>query len=193
MTRQPANFCRGREISLFFLTEPYTFDERHADGGAEGAESEVDEDEEDEDVGEEEAEGEEEEEEAEGGMDETDDEDEDDTAERMDACGEAPAAAPAGFVYSACPPLETEAEQRALCGRKILAAHILDGATGWYVGTVQCFGVGSSWRQPEATHIVKYSKTETGSRHLDGRVACKLAADNYGRGEWWLLLHAVAS
>ena len=121
MTRQPANFCRGREISLFFLTEPYTFDD--ADGGAEGAESEVDEDEEDEDVGEEEAEGEEEEEEAEGGMDETDDEDEDDTAERMDACGEAPRA---GFVYSACPPLETEAEQRALCGRKILAAHILD-------------------------------------------------------------------
>ena len=58
MTRQPANFCRGREISLFFLTEPYTFDD--ADGGAEGAESEVDKDEEDEDVGEEEAEGEEE-------------------------------------------------------------------------------------------------------------------------------------
>ena len=58
---------------------------------------------------------------------------------------------------------------------------------------VQCFGVGSSWRQPEATHIVKYSKKETGSRHLDGRVACKLAADNYGRGEWWLLLDTVAS
>ena len=41
-------------------------------------------------------------------MDETDDEDEDDTAERMDVCGEAPAAAPAGFVYSVCPPLAGE-------------------------------------------------------------------------------------
>ena len=63
-----------------------------------------------------------------------------------------------------------------------------DGATGWYVGTVQHFGVGSSWRQPDATHIVMYSQKETGTKHLAGRVACKLAADNYGASEWWLLL-----
>ena len=48
----------------------------------------------------------------------------------------------------------------ALCGRKILAAHILDGATGWYMGIVQNFGVGAAWKQPEATHIVVYKKKE---------------------------------
>ena len=84
--------------------------------------------------------------------------------------------------------LANDDEQRTLCGRKILAAHLLDGATGWYVGTVQHFGVGSSWRQPDATHIVIYSQKETGTKQLVGRVACKLAADNYGASEWWLLL-----
>ena len=38
-----------------------------------------------------------------------------------------------------------------------------------------------------------YKKKETGVNSLDGRVACKLAADNYGRGEWWLLLEPVES
>ena len=33
---------------------------------------------------------------------------------------------------------------------------------------------------------------ETGIKELDGRVACKLAADNYGPAEWWLLLVPVA-
>ena len=78
------------------------------------------------------------------------------------------------------------------CGRKILAAHILDGATGWFMGTVQNFGVGASWKQPDATHIVLYKKKETTVKELDGRVACKLAADNYGSSEWWLLLEPVA-
>ena len=81
--------------------------------------------------------------------------------------------------------LANDDEQRALCGRKILAAHLLDV---WYVGTVQHFGMGSSWRQPDATHIVIYSQKETGTKQLVGRVACKLAADNYGASEWWLLL-----
>ena len=49
-------------------------------------------------------------------------------------------------------------------------------------------GVGASWKQSEATHIIRYQKTETGTKDLDGRVACKLAADNYGKSEWWLLL-----
>ena len=61
------------------------------------------------------------------------------------------------------------------------------------MGTVQCFGVGSSWKQPDATHIVYYKKKETGTAHLDGRVACKLAADNYGTSEWWLLLDPLES
>ena len=68
--------------------------------------------------------------------------------------------------------------RRVLCGRRILAAHILDGATGWYIGTVQNFGVGASWKQPDATHIVRYQRKETNTKDLDGRVACKLDADN---------------
>lgn len=100
-----------------------------------------------------------------------------------------------GFVYAPCPPLATESEkeQRALCGRIILAAHILDGATGWYRGKVQNFGVGSSWKQPHATHIVVYTRAQTKTKELEGRVACKLKADNYGAAEWWLLLDPVAS
>ena len=196
---QPAGPRRNRtidgsgddDIRVQGLTQPYTFTD--ADGGAE---SEADEDEDDladvgEGDGEEEAEGEEEEE-AEDGMEESGDEEDDDTAARMADCGVAPPTPPTGFVYAPCPPLATEAEQRALTGRKILTAHLLDGATGWYPGTVQCFGVGASWKQPEATHIVVYKKKETGTKHLDGRVACKLTADNYGCSEWWLVLEPVA-
>ena len=73
----------------------------------------------------------------------------------------------------------------------ILAAHILDGATGWYMGTVQHFGVGPAWKQPDATHIVLYQRKYTGTRALEGRVACKLTTDNYGREEWWLLLDPI--
>ena len=127
-------------------------------------------------------------EEAEDAMEDSDDEEEDDTAERMDACGEAPETPPTGYKYAPCPPLETEEQQRALCGRKILAAHILDDAIGWYMGMIQNFGVGKAWKMPEATHIVLYKKSETKSKDLNGRVACKLAASNYGANEWWLLL-----
>ena len=56
------------------------------------------------------------------------------------------------------------------------------------MGTVQNFGVGSAWRQLDATHIVRYQRKDTGTRDLEGRVACRLAAGNYGRSEWWLLL-----
>ena len=126
-------------------------------------------------------------------MEDSDEEEEDDTAERMEVCGEASETPPKGFVYAPCPPLATEAEQRALCGRSILAAHILDGATGWYVGKVQNFGVGPAWKQPDATHIVVYKKAQTKRKELDGRVACKLTADNHGRTAWWLLLDPVAS
>ena len=52
-------------------------------------------------------------------------------------------------------------------------------------------GVGKSWKQPEATHIVMYKRQETGTKHLNGRVACKLAVNNYGTNEWWLLLEPV--
>ena len=75
---------------------------------------------------------------------------------------------------------------------RILAAHILDGATGWYMGKVQNFGVGPSWKQPDSTHIVVYTCAQTKTKALEGRVACALTADNYGAAEWWLLLDPVA-
>ena len=41
--------------------------------------------------------------------------------------------------------------------------------------------------EPDATHIVKYERKHTaGTRSLEGRVVCKLTADNYGR-EWWTM------
>ena len=43
------------------------------------------------------------------------------------------------------------------------------------------------------THIVLYKKNETKTKDLNGRVACKLAVDNYGASEWWLLLDPVTS
>ena len=95
-------------------------------------------------------------------------------------------------MYAQCPPLATEEEQRKLCGRRILAAHILDGATGWYMGKVQNFGVGLSWKQPDSTRIVVYTCAQTKTKALEGRVACALTADNYGAAEWWLLLDPVA-
>ena len=124
-------------------------------------------------------------------MEDSEEEEEDDTMDRMDACGEAPAEPPAGYAYAPCPPLDTLEQQEALKGRKILAAHILDGATGC-MGTVQCVGVGPSWKQPDATHIVVYKKNETGMQALNGRVACQLTADKYGAAEWWLLLEQIA-
>ena len=83
-------------------------------------------------------------EEAEDGMEDSDWDDLGDTAERIDACGEAPSLPPPGYRYAPCPLLATEDEQRSLKGRKTLAAHLLDGTTGWYMGTVQAFGDGAA-------------------------------------------------
>ena len=193
-------------IKVQGLTEKHTFTD--ADGGAEGGESDSSEDEDEladvplvervymhadqymrEDSSSEDEENEADEEvEAEDGMEDSDWDDIDDTAERIDACGEAPSIPPPGYRYAPCPPLATEDEQRSLKGRKILAAHLLNGATGWYMGTVQAFGVGAAWKQPDATHIVIYKQAETKSKELVGRVACKLTAESYGASEWWLLL-----
>ena len=82
--------------------------------------------------------------EAEDGMEDSDWDDLDDTAEWIGACGEAPSLPPPGYRYAPCPPLATEDEQRSLKGRKTLAAHLLDGTTGWYMGTVQAFGDGAA-------------------------------------------------
>ena len=53
--------------------------------------------------------------------------------------------------------------------------------------------MGASWKVPDATHIVLYKKKDTHLNKLDGRVACKLSADNHGPTKWWLLLDPVAS
>ena len=94
----------------------------------------------------------------------------------MEACGEAPSIPPAGYQYAPCPPLATEEEQRALKGRKILAAHLLDGATGWFMGTVQAFGVGPAWKQPDATHIVVSSVQAGRDQDQGARRARRLQA-----------------
>ena len=59
-----------------------------------------------------------------------------------------------------------------------MAAHLLDGATGWLIGTVQAFSVGPAWKQPDAPHVVLYQQAET--KELAGRIACKLSARNGG-------------
>ena len=51
------------------------------------------------------------------------------------------------------------------------------------MGTVQAFGVGPAWKQPDATHIVVYKQAETKTKDINGRVACKLSAANYGTSE----------
>ena len=41
--------------------------------------------------------------------------------------------------------------------------------------------------------LQRSKKSETKLKELDGRVECKLTADNHGRSEWWLLLERVES
>ena len=59
-------------------------------------------------------------------------------------------------------------------------AHLLDGATGRLIVTVQAFSVVPAWKQPDATHVVLYKQAETKTKELAGRVACKLSARNGG-------------
>ena len=142
-----------------------------------------------EDEGEDEAE-EEAEEEAEDAMEESDEED--DTIEiAMAACGTAPPEPPSGFVYAAaCPALVSLDDKQALVGRKVLTAHLEDGACGWFVGTVISSAVGKSWKKkaPTATHLVEYKEKETRTKKLVGKEATELSTEKYGPGEWWLLL-----
>jgi len=114
------------------LTGPYSF--TNADGGAEGAESEVEEEpgehedvegeaEEDEEA---EEEGEGEGEEAEEGEDSSDEEDDTDP---YWSCPDAPEEPPEGFTYAACPPLETAADNLSLIGRKVLTSTLTQTST----------------------------------------------------------------
>ena len=104
----------------------YAFED--ADGGPTGGESDADEEETADIADVAEGEGrvldEEDEEEAEDGMEDSDEDD--DTAELVWVCGAAPERPPEGYTYAPCPPLETEEEQRALVGRRVLVAHVVD-------------------------------------------------------------------
>jgi hypothetical protein len=138
--------------------EPYSFTD--ADGGPDGAESEVEEDEEEhgDTLDEEGKEGDEaeEDEEAEGGMEESDEED--DTTDNLWECGDAPPAPPAGFTYAPCPPLETEEQQRALIGRQVLVAHNSE-PVGWHIGKVRFFGVAAKWKKHSARRPTSWCAT----------------------------------
>ena len=41
---------------------------------------------------------------------------------------------------------------------------------------------------PTATHVVEYKEKETRTKALVGKVAIEFSPENYGPGEWWLLL-----
>ena len=177
------------------LSEAYTFTD--ADGGPAGGESEPEE-EEGEDVveveeGEEEALEEDDEEEGEDGMDSSDEED--DTADDLWACGDAPEAPPPGYTYAVCPPLETEEQQRALVGRRVLVAHN-SHPIGWHIGRVRFFGVSKAWRKvcESANFLLRYTKKETNGEMKEGQEEGReLTATNYGRDEWWVLLDPIAT
>ena len=60
-----------------------------------------------------------------------------------------------------------------------MAAHLLDGATGRLIVTVQAFSVVPAWKQPDATHAVLYKQadTKTKARRRGILVAASEAAD----------------
>ena len=97
---------------------------------------------------------------------------------------------PLGYAYAECPPLQTEEQQRALIGRRVLVAHYSD-PIGWHIGRVRFFGVSAADKRacPTANFKLRFTKKETNSEMKEGQEeARELAARNYGREEWWLLL-----
>ena len=101
---------------------------------------------------------------------------------------------PPGFAYAlVCPPLISLDDKKALVNRKVLTARIDDGACGWFLGTVtsSAVGVRDKKKVPTATHVVTYTRKETGTKDLVGSVATELTSSNYGSGEWWLLLEPI--
>ena len=81
---------------------------------------------------------------------------------------------------------------------QVMTAHLLDGAVGWFVGTVVTSAVGKSWKTgkngvPTATNVVEFKLKDTGTKSLNGKVAMELSPAKYGADEWWLLLEPVES
>eukprot|EP00966_Prymnesium_polylepis_P185467 4299018-Prymnesium_polylepis.1 len=180
------------KIKVQGLTGPCTFND--ADGGSEGAESEVEQDDEEgaEVEGEDGAEAASDDE-VDSGME--DSEEEDDTVDRFAVCGEAPKEPPVGYVcyVPVSPPLISLDDKKALVGKKVLTARIDDGACGWFLGTVTSSAVGARDKKkvPTATHVVTYTKKDFGTKDVVGTVATELSSSNYGSEEWWLLLEPV--
>ena len=116
---------------------------------------------------------------------------EDDTAEPLqDQVGgiEDP---PTGFEFvEKCPPLETEADLKALIGQSIMHAWATTEILGWFQGKVTHMGCSHTDLKatPTANMVIQYKKTVTKHKRLNGRVASTLTADRYGKGEWWVLL-----
>ena len=125
-----------------------------------------------------------------------DSDEEDDTAEQLWACGDADETPPPGYTYAyaaSCPPLETDVQQRALVGRRVLLAHNTE-PIGWHIGRVRFVGVSKAWlsKCPTANFLVRYTKKETNGEMAEGaEEARELSAKNYGRDEWWVLLDPV--
>ena len=83
--------------------------------------------------------------------------------------------------------------KRALVGRRVLVAHNTD-PIGWHIGRVRFFGVGGKWLKacPSANFLLRYTKKETKGEFKEGQEeARELAASNYGRDEWWVLLDPI--
>ena len=79
-------------------------------------------------------------------------------------------------------------DKKALAGRKVLTAHLEDGACGWFVGSVFTSSVGALVQEgeegvPTATHVVEYKEKETRTKALVGKVAIEFSPENYGPGD----------
>ena len=95
---------------------------------------------------------------------------------------------------------ETEEEQRALVGRRVLVAHNDNSGgatpTGWHVGRVRFFGVSSKQKEvcETANFVLRYTKKETNGEIKEGlEEPRELSARNYGCDEWWVLLDPLAA
>ena len=58
------------------------------------------------------------------------------------------------------------------------------------------FGVSKTWLKvcPTANFLLRYTKKETDGEMKEGQEeARELAATNYGRDEWWVLLDPIAA
>ena len=132
-----------------------------------------------------------EEEEGEGEEDvESEEEEEDDTAELV-ASLIGNAVAPEGYtIIEDLGPLDSEADLVKLIGMPILCGLETRQAMGWFVGTVHSRSLSSTDKKktPTANFVVKFKKSVTKNKNVDGCVAVELTERTHGPGVWWVLL-----